>query len=200
MHSSAHIQLDDSLWPLLLIRYTGEATNQELQELLDVRTRYLERPEPCVVLHDMSRAKVGTTEQRRIQADWLKRHDAQLRKSVLGVAFVTSSVAMRLILSIILHLKPLSMPQSAFSHLHRGAGLPGGPVATGGDARPGTTAPRALGSVRRAAPPLRGRVSPDCPPRAASGRHDPPARRPGRPSGRRSAPDARTARGWEGPP
>lgn len=117
MHSSAHIQLDDSLWPLLLIRYTGEATNQELQELLDVRTRYLERPEPCVVLHDMSRAKVGTTEQRRIQADWLKRHDAQLRKSVLGVAFVTSSVAMRLILSIILHLKPLSMPQSAFSHL-----------------------------------------------------------------------------------
>jgi hypothetical protein len=122
MTPQGHIDYDPSLWPLLLIRYEGIMTNQQIVQALEQRTRYLERREPCVVIHDMTRAnEFASVEQRRMQTEWLKAHDAQLRQWVLGVAFVMTSVAMRLIVSLTIRIKPLAMPHQVFKHLPEAA-------------------------------------------------------------------------------
>lgn len=122
MTPHAHIDFDDSLWPLLLIHYEGAVTNQQVAEALARRTRYLDRRESCVVIHDMSHASEwAPIEQRRMQAEWLKTHDAQLRQWVQSVAFVTNSVAMRLMVSLIIRLKPLVMPHQVFARLPEAA-------------------------------------------------------------------------------
>jgi hypothetical protein len=118
MSPSAHIQLDDSHWPLLVIRYEGTATDEEVARTLSASTRYLERDEPCVIIHDMSRAgECASLTQRHLQAEWLKRHDARLRQWVLGIAYVTNSAALRLMVSLLFHVKPLAMPHKTFPRL-----------------------------------------------------------------------------------
>ena len=117
MSPPAHIRLDDSHWPLLVIRYEGTATDEEVARALTASGRCLERDEPCVIIHDMSRAsEVGALTQRHLQAEWLRRHDARLRQWVLGIAFVTNSAALRLMVSLLMHLKPL-VPHKTFPHL-----------------------------------------------------------------------------------
>ena len=56
-----------------------------------------------------------------MQAEWLKAHDAQLRQWVLGVGFVTTSVAMRLIVSLTIRIKPLPMPHQVFARMPEAA-------------------------------------------------------------------------------
>ncbi|WP_146209580.1 STAS/SEC14 domain-containing protein [Vitiosangium sp. GDMCC 1.1324] len=112
--SPASIQFDDSLWPLLIIRFEGTTTIRQYEEYLARRTSYLERGERHVVILDLSRTSgLGPPEQRHLQVDWMKRHDAALRELVLGAAFVTDSAAVRLLISLVLHLKPLASPHVA---------------------------------------------------------------------------------------
>ncbi len=118
MSPPAHIRLDDSHWPLLVIRYEGTATDEEVARALTASGRCLERDEPCVIIHDMSRAsECASLKQRHMQAEWLQRHDARLRQWVHGIAFVTNSAALRLMVSLVLHLKPLAMPHKTVPHL-----------------------------------------------------------------------------------
>ena len=112
------VEFDVSLRPLLLIRYEGRATNEHLLEVFAQRTRYMESGERHVLIHDMRRASITcSSEQRRMQTDWLKAHDAQLRECMMGVAFVTDSAALRLLLSVVYHLRPLPMPHVLVSRM-----------------------------------------------------------------------------------
>jgi hypothetical protein len=114
MPTSASVQFDDSLWPLLVIRYAGSPTDAQFDEYLAQRTQYLERGERHAVIMDARQASgTGPAERRYRQAAWLKQHDAALREQVVGTAFVTESALVRLMMSVVLHIKPLASPHVA---------------------------------------------------------------------------------------
>jgi hypothetical protein len=118
MLHTAHIDFDDSLWPLLIIRYAGAPTNEQFATSLARRTSYLHRGQHVSVLDLREASDIHPPEQRHMQVDWLKQHDALVRASSLGVAFITDSIAMKLLLSVIQHLKPFPSPHVTFRHLH----------------------------------------------------------------------------------
>jgi len=105
------IQLDGSLWPLLLVRFEGVPTTPQVEAYLAGMTSFLERGEPYVSLLDSSgMTGMGPAEQRHMQAAWLKRHDAKLRVLNQGTAFVITSPLVRLAVSVVFHLKPKNTP------------------------------------------------------------------------------------------
>lgn len=107
---SASINLDDSLWPLLTIQFIGVNTDQRFTEYLDECTRLLSRREPFVCILDCARSGVSTSDQRHMQSQWLLRHDAALRKQMLGCACIVTSAPMRLVVSLVLHVSPMPCP------------------------------------------------------------------------------------------
>ncbi len=115
MPASRNIEIDDSLWPLLTIRYRGITTTSQYAELLAARSRYLDRHERHLILHDMSQSSSSNSaEQRRLQVEWTKQEDARMRQWVVGIAFVTDSLPLRLLLSVIYHVRPLTTPHAIF--------------------------------------------------------------------------------------
>jgi hypothetical protein len=112
------IEIDESLWPVLTIRYRGVTTPAQFAELLATRSRYLDRHERHLLLHDLSQSSsMSSAEQRRLQLEWLKKEDGRLRQWVVGTAFVTDSAPLRLLLSVIHHLRPLPMPHAFFPRM-----------------------------------------------------------------------------------
>ena len=135
MSASGHIEIDDSAWPVLLIRYPDDSAPGQYAEMLARRSRYFDRRERHVIVHDMSRSRVSNShDNRRLQMEWLKREEARIREWSLGTAFIINSTPLRLILSVMLHLRPLPMPHLVVPQLQearpwvetqlRQAGLP----------------------------------------------------------------------------
>jgi hypothetical protein len=123
MVPSSYIHFDDSLWPLLIVRHVGTPTTLQFEDALARRTNYLERGERYVAIHDMSRASgLNPPEHRHMQVAWTQKHEPQLRECVLGVSFVTESAMVRLLISLLLHAKPLPMPHLGFKHMSEAVG------------------------------------------------------------------------------
>jgi hypothetical protein len=111
MPASRSIDIDESLWPVVIIRYKGTTTAWQFAEMLAARSRYLDRHERHVILQDLSQSSsMSSGELRRMQVEWLKKEEARLSQWVVGAAYVTDSAPLRLLLSIIQHLRPLPMP------------------------------------------------------------------------------------------
>jgi hypothetical protein len=104
------ITLDDSLWPLLITRFDGMATDAHYEEHFARGLALLERGEQYVSVVDLSNMATPTVAQRQRQAAWLKEHTGLMRERVLGCALVITSPIIRLALSAVLHLRPLPVP------------------------------------------------------------------------------------------
>jgi hypothetical protein len=112
------IIVDDSLWPLIIVRFERDPSAQEFAEYLARRSMYLERPEQTVSILDASRVRTGTAEQRQLQAEWIKRNAALLRQRSLGSAHIISSPVIRLVTSLILHVQPIPTPHIVVSGMN----------------------------------------------------------------------------------
>ena len=65
MSPTSDIQLDDALWPLLLVRFTGVPTTRQVEAYLARMTACLERGERYVsVLDSSGMTGMGPAEQR----------------------------------------------------------------------------------------------------------------------------------------
>jgi len=115
---SAIITFDDSLWPLLTLRVAGTMSDKEYADFLTRSSTYVERGEQYVSITDLGQVGLPSAAQRVMQADWIRKHDAELRERVLGNANIVTSVPVRLALSLIFHLKSLPMPCAAVSDMH----------------------------------------------------------------------------------
>jgi hypothetical protein len=105
------IQVDDSLWPLTIVRFLGVPTTQHVEVYLSRMTSLLERGERHVTFYDSTgMTGMGPAEQRHMQAAWLKRHDAQLRELRLGAAYAVQSAVVRLAVGVVFYLKPPASP------------------------------------------------------------------------------------------
>jgi len=104
------ITFDDRLWPLVIVQCTGLVTAEQYEACLAGQTNRLERG-PCFFLFDTSCAGPSLAEFRRRHMAWMTSHDALLRQSMLGAAFVITSPIIRLAASILQHVKPMPFPQ-----------------------------------------------------------------------------------------
>jgi hypothetical protein len=105
MRASPYCTFDDSHWPLLFHRFVGEASNQEFEDHLIERTRFLRRGQPHVLIVDLSRTGQLPPEQRKRHTEWLRQHDEVIQRMVLGTAYITPTALSRLALSVLFYLK-----------------------------------------------------------------------------------------------
>lgn len=114
------ITFDDSLWPLLVSRFSGAVSDEQFEEYLRRGADYLQRGEVYVSVLDMGKLSLPTAAQRQRQLEWLKGKEQAMREQVLGCAFVITSPVIRLALSAVFHVVPLPTPYVAVRDVAEG--------------------------------------------------------------------------------
>ena len=104
------ITVDGRLWPLLVVKLGRSATVQELDAYLAERTAYLERCEPHVCIVDAREVLMPAPCLRQRYTDWLREHEAPLRRWMLGTAYIAQTPAVQMMVSVIRHFARLTTP------------------------------------------------------------------------------------------
>lgn len=110
MDSSASINIDDSLWPLLQVKFPSAFTNAQQEQYLNQLSSYLRRGERYVGVMDTHLLKNPSSEQRQRQANFIKEHEALFRQCSLGTVGIVTSPLLALGARILIHLKPMPTP------------------------------------------------------------------------------------------
>ncbi|HZH78016.1 MAG TPA: hypothetical protein VEY88_18455 [Archangium sp.] len=110
MEPVASITFDDSLWPLLVVKFVGAPTNQQQEAYLSQLRDYLRHGERYVSILDTRLLRMMSSEQRVRQAEFIKENEGLLRQVTLGMAAIVTSPLIRLAASVFLHLKPMPTP------------------------------------------------------------------------------------------
>ncbi|WP_257458373.1 hypothetical protein [Archangium lipolyticum] len=110
MPPGASFSFDDSQWPLMVVRLTGELSSQDFESYLSRASHYLQRQQRHVCIFDVSTLRLFSSEQRQRQVEWLKAHEVLIHQTLLGIAYVVTSPVVRLTMSVIFHLKTPSAP------------------------------------------------------------------------------------------
>ncbi|HLM47989.1 MAG TPA: hypothetical protein VK458_29265 [Myxococcaceae bacterium] len=101
---------DKSLWPLLLVRYVGSPSLEQQEEYQARLKACLQRGEKYVSIIDTRSFTGVSTEQRQRMAAFLKEHEELFRQVALGTCLVVTSPMVRLIVSVVFHLKTMPTP------------------------------------------------------------------------------------------
>ncbi|WP_375767555.1 hypothetical protein NR798_38660 [Archangium gephyra] len=117
MNRAAPFFFDDSHWPLLGVRLSGEPSRQAFEAYLDRSTQYLQRGEPHLCIFDLSALWLLSTEQRQRHVEWLEANAALMRQTLLGLAYVITSPTVVLTMSVIFHFRPPPVPYTIVAHL-----------------------------------------------------------------------------------
>jgi hypothetical protein len=100
--------IDVSRLPVVVVRFSGLATDAEFDEYLVSMTRLIvERKQKSVTILDARQSGRSPATQRKKQAAWISAHENLLRQYSLGTAFVITSPLVRGVLTAILWLQPL---------------------------------------------------------------------------------------------
>lgn len=102
------IHVDASRLPLVVLRFEGAPSDEEFSRYLDEVAREvfaLDRPHGMLV--DAARLTSMSAKQRRMQADWMAKHDATVRRNSAGNALVITSPLIRGALTAILWIRPM---------------------------------------------------------------------------------------------
>lgn len=102
------ITLDESQWPLPVVRFERACTNAEVEQYLTARTAWLRRGELHIPLLDTRTSQLPPPHQRQRYIDWIQCHRPQLVEHSLGTAYLITSPAMRVLTSLIRHLSALT--------------------------------------------------------------------------------------------
>ncbi len=121
MPPPSNITFDDSLWPLLVVRFAGTPTEEQFEAYLARRQSYLDRKQKHALIYDTVRFQVLTHEQRQRQINWLKERADTLKELSLGSALVITSPVARMTLSIVLHFSQAATPTHAARSLPEAA-------------------------------------------------------------------------------
>jgi hypothetical protein len=100
---------DVEFLPFIVVTHVGVATDAEFANHLAAveANMYGARAGRRIVIHDATWSGPTSAMQRRMQADWLKKHEDQLRKLTIASVFVIPSTFVRGVLTAILWLQPL---------------------------------------------------------------------------------------------
>jgi hypothetical protein len=104
------VTFDDSLWPLLIVRFSGASSDMEYEEFLQRLSGFLHRREPYFSIIDTSRVGLPNSAQRQRQVEWGRDHDELERTWGCGTAFIVTSPFVRVAMSLYFHVRPLAAP------------------------------------------------------------------------------------------
>ena len=111
------IDIDDSALPLLRIKFHGSVDDDEFQRYLDaVKTQMMSGRRYALVL-DALDAAVPTPPQRRLQAEFIAEHRAQMATACVAVAFVIGNSLVRGALTAILWFQPMPVQHAVFGNV-----------------------------------------------------------------------------------
>lgn len=88
-------EFDDREFPLLRLHAVGESRDADIEDRLAFVERHLLKGPRVALVFDTSRSRPLSARQRRMWTDWLRAHDALIRKNVAGVALVVTSTLIR---------------------------------------------------------------------------------------------------------
>ncbi len=124
---TSDVFFDESLWPLLVVRFSGEISHALSEEFLSRAESYLQRGERHVSILDWRLVRgMGLSHRRQRQIGWLEACESPLRKLTIGTAFLFPSPFFQLSMRALLHIKPLPMPYLVASALHEAVGWAAG--------------------------------------------------------------------------
>ncbi len=104
------VTIDDSLWPLFIVRISGTSSDMEYEESLQRLSGLLHRREPYFTIIDTSQSGTPNSAQRQRQVEFGRAHDALERTWGRGTAFIVTSPFVRVAMSLYFHVRPLSVP------------------------------------------------------------------------------------------
>lgn len=110
------VSIDDSLWPLLVVKFSGSTTTQEFEAYLKQMTDYLNRGEKLVSIFESTEMKDSPIEHRQLQIEWVQKNEALLRERMLGTAFIITSPVVRLAMNVIQMLSKPPHPYTVSSN------------------------------------------------------------------------------------
>ena len=113
---AASITFDDSLWPMLIIRFSGMPSMEQVEEYLERRLEYMLREEPHVILYDTRQARLLPTELRQRHVDWMREHKELRELTVQGNALILTSPFLQLTLQVVIHMWPTQVPYRVVTH------------------------------------------------------------------------------------
>ncbi len=104
-------EVDESAFPLLVVRFVGPMTDADFQGYLDHMENLRSRARNAAVF-DATEAGHLPARQRRMQAEWLKTHRSMLQRYSVGSAFVMPSPIVRGALTAILWITDMPGPHT----------------------------------------------------------------------------------------
>ncbi|HEX5752889.1 MAG TPA: hypothetical protein VFZ09_42190 [Archangium sp.] len=104
------ITVDGRLWPLLVVKLGPSATMRDLEAYLAERTAYLARCEPHVCIVDAREVHMPAACLRQRYSEWLREHEAELRRWTLGTAYICQTPAVQMMVSVMRHVARMTMP------------------------------------------------------------------------------------------
>lgn len=110
MPPASGFDIDDSLWPLLIVRFIGAPSLEDLEEYLAKRLMYLERYQPHVIVYDARETRMFSNALIQRHVAWSKQHEALRRGTVKASAVVITSPLIRMAASTFLHFLPSKTP------------------------------------------------------------------------------------------
>ena len=108
------IDVDERLWPLVIYRFRGLVSMDEMNKYLARQDVLLARHQPTLSLVIATETKLWETPVLRRQADWIKENQELLRRYSLGAALVIQSPIVRGMLKAILWIQPMPQPYAVF--------------------------------------------------------------------------------------
>jgi hypothetical protein len=101
---------DESLWPLLMVNYVGTPSPEQQEEYQARLSACLRRGEKYVSIIDTRSFTGIPAAQRQRMAQFLREHEELFRQVGLGTCLIITSPVVRLVVSVIFHLKPMPAP------------------------------------------------------------------------------------------
>lgn len=114
------IVIQDSLAPVYIVTFTGKVEDHEFRAHLVALSQLIERVGSRALVYDARLAQPAPASQRHMQAEWMKRYEAEIRRGTAGIAFVVPSALVRGALTAVLWLQPLPCPHMVTANFEGG--------------------------------------------------------------------------------
>ncbi len=101
---------DDSAWPIVVSRASGESTDEDMAGYLLMGERLLARRQPHVLIVDATAGRSLNSVHRKMVAEWNSRYSVALRRYRVGLVLVTPSALLRGMVTAIYWVSPAPFP------------------------------------------------------------------------------------------
>jgi hypothetical protein len=103
--------IDESSFPLVRITFTGsKSTDQNFQTYLDQNKDCYRHKLKLAIIFDASNASIPALSHQKLQAKWLKDHNALMQAYCMGTAYIIPNIAVRAILNMIFSMQKQPVP------------------------------------------------------------------------------------------